>query len=51
MFSLGRAKPAELAARIVFITGDIANEETVATRVKPALCVEKTGFAYSSSFQ
>jgi CheY-like chemotaxis protein len=32
----------ELAARIVFITGDIANEETVATlRQTGAPCVEK----------
>ena len=32
----------ELAARIVFITGDIANEETVATlRETGAPCVEK----------
>ena len=32
----------ELAARIVFITGDIANEETVATLKKTgAPCVEK----------
>jgi FixJ family two-component response regulator len=32
----------ELAARIVFITGDIANEDTVATlRKTGAPCVEK----------
>jgi FixJ family two-component response regulator len=32
----------ELASRIVFITGDIANEETVATlRKTGAPCVEK----------
>ena len=39
---LDRATPPDLAARIVFITGDIANEETVATlRETGAPCVEK----------
>ena len=38
---VARYRP-ELAARIVFITGDIANEETVATlRETGAPCVEK----------
>jgi DNA-binding NtrC family response regulator len=38
---VARHRP-ELAARIVFITGDIANEETVATlRQTGAPCVEK----------
>lgn len=38
---IARHRP-ELAARIVFITGDIANEETVATlRQTGAPCVEK----------
>jgi CheY-like chemotaxis protein len=38
---LSRHRP-DLAARIVFITGDIANEETVATlRKTGAPCVEK----------
>jgi DNA-binding NtrC family response regulator len=38
---VARNRP-ELAARIVFITGDIANEETVATlRQTGAPCVEK----------
>src|ERR1700691_1393546 len=38
---LSRHRP-DLAARIVFITGDIANEETVATLQKTgAPCVEK----------
>jgi CheY-like chemotaxis protein len=38
---LSRHRP-EMAARIVFITGDIANEETVATlRKTGAPCVEK----------
>ena len=38
---LSRHRP-DLAARIVFITGDIANEETVATlRETGAPCVEK----------
>jgi len=38
---LSRNRP-ELAARIVFITGDIANEDTVATlRKTGAPCVEK----------
>jgi len=38
---LSRHRP-ELAARIVFITGDIANEDTVATlRKTGAPCVEK----------
>jgi CheY-like chemotaxis protein len=38
---VARNRP-ELATRLVFITGDIANEETVATLVKTgAPCVEK----------
>ena len=38
---IARNRP-DLAARIVFITGDIANEETVATlRKTGAPCVEK----------
>jgi CheY-like chemotaxis protein len=38
---ISRNRP-ELASRIVFITGDIANEETVATlRATGAPCVEK----------
>ncbi|HUA15232.1 MAG TPA: response regulator [Verrucomicrobiae bacterium] len=38
---IARNRP-ELAARVVFITGDIANEETVATlRQTGAPCVEK----------
>ena len=38
---IARHRP-ELASRIVFITGDIANEETVATLSKTgAPCVEK----------
>jgi FixJ family two-component response regulator len=38
---LSRHRP-DLAARIVFITGDIANEDTVATlRQTGAPCVEK----------
>jgi DNA-binding NtrC family response regulator len=37
----GRHRP-DLAARIIFITGDVANEETVATlRETGAPCVEK----------
>jgi CheY-like chemotaxis protein len=39
---LGRPPSPRLAARVVFITGDIANEETVATlRETGAPCVEK----------
>ena len=40
----------ELASRIVFITGDIANEETVPRCARPALPASKNRSGFSNSF-